>query len=261
VTYKMKITEYTGELWQGEQVHPDLLERLTGKDDLIEIAHGEPPYQVVIGVPHQAAVDDGQIAEEWLNPVTGKRGRASDEAAALFALASFTSLRDQNIPCKLVVAAHATDHDPNKDLDSPYCQRIFIDSARLLFECHGASKEQHNDLEVTAGSNSFANPVRFGRLLAEALEWRYRVAAQTRPGVTDAATFMDEGAEGEDTLNLPALKTDSLRQAATNQMHALHLEAKPDFRISKDKADNLTEDGRALGQVIAIAIMNYLDVV
>ena len=28
MNYKMRITEYSGELWQDEQVHPDLLERL-----------------------------------------------------------------------------------------------------------------------------------------------------------------------------------------------------------------------------------------
>lgn len=261
MSYKMQLVEYTGEVWHDEQLHPTLVDLLTNKDLLIEIAHGKPPYRVVIGVPHQAAVDVGQIAEEWWDPRRQRYGRDSDEAAALFALACFTSLRDQNAPCKLVIAAHATDHDPNKELGSPYCQRIFADSARLLFECHGAREDRSNDLELSAGSNSLSHPTLFGRLLAQALEWRYTVAAQDRPGVETATIFVDERTEEQDRLSLPALNTDSLRQAATRQMHALHLEAKPIFRISQDNPNTVTEDGEVLGQAIATAILGYLDVI
>jgi len=262
VTYRMQAIEYTGELWQREQPHPALVSLMTSKDLLIDIVRGEPPFQVVIGVPHQAAVDVAEIAEEWWDPKRQKHGRDSDEAAALFALAAFTSLHDQEVPCKLIIAAHATDHDPNKELDSPYCQRIFVHSSRLLFECHGANKDRPNDLEVTAGSNPLAHPALFGRLLAQALAWHYRVAAQTRPGIDAAVVFVDECKEEEQgKLKLPALNTDSLRQAATEQMHALHLEAKPVFRICEDKPNTLTDDGKVLGQAIATAIIGYLDVI
>ncbi len=261
MNYRMQIVEYSGELWQDEEPYPALLDLLTNKDVLIEVIHGEPPYQVVIGVPHQAAVDVSQIAEEWWDPSRKRYGRDSDEATALLALAAFTSLRDQSVPCKLVIAAHATDHDPNKELGSPYCQCVFSDPARLLFECHGAGKDHPNDVELSAGSNSLSRPAFFGRLLAQALAWRYRVAAQTQPGAKEAVVFLDERTEEQGNLRLPALNTDSLRQAGTKQMHALHLEAKPAFRISEEKPNALTEDGKALGWAVASAIMSYLNVI
>jgi hypothetical protein len=259
MTCKMQNLEYTGELWHEGDLHPALVNLITSRDLLIEIVSGDSPLQVTVGVPHQAAVGVTDIADEWWDPKRQKQGRESDEAAALFALAAFASLRDQGMPCELVIAAHATDHDPNKALDSPYCQRIFARSSRLLFECHGASKNRPNDLEVTAGSNPLAHPALFGRLLAQALAWRYNVAAQTRPGIHAATVFVDERKEEQGKLTLPALNTDSLRQAATKQMHALHLEAKPVFRICEDKPNTLTEDGKVLGQAIATAIIGYLD--
>lgn len=261
MSYRMQPVECTGELWQFGEPRPGLADLLNSKDLLIEIANREPPYQVMIGVPHQAAIGVAQIAEKWWDPRQGQYGRVSDEAAALFALAAFTSLRDQDVPCRLVIAAHATDHDPNKELDSPYCQRIFAHSARLLFECHGASKNRPNALEVTAGSNPLAHPALFGRLLAQALAWRYRVAAQTRPLVEEATVFVNERTEEVGKLILPALNTTSLRHAATYQIHALHLEAKPCFRISEGKPNALTEDGKALGQAIASTITGYLSII
>jgi hypothetical protein len=261
VSYRMQPVECTGELWQFGEPRSGLADLLNSKDLLIEIANGKPPYQVMIGVPHQAAIGVAQIAEKWWDPRQGQYGRASDEAAALFALAAFTSLRDQDVPCRLVIAAHATDHDPNKELDSPYCRHVFAHPARLLFECHGAGENNPSDLEVTAGSNSLTHPALFGRLLAQALAWRYQIAAQTRPGIDAAVVFVDERKEEQGKLKLPALNTDSLRQAATEQMHALHLEAKPVFRICEDKPNTLTEAGKVLGQAIATAIIGYLDVI
>ncbi len=253
MNYRMQLHRYTGELWDGPGTHPDLAELLSSDDLLIEITHGELPYKVVIGVPHQAAVGVARIAEKTEND------RTSDEAAAMFALAAFTSLRERGVSCKLLIAAHATDHDPNKKLDSPYFQNVIAHPARLLFECHGAKKGRSNDLELTAGKNRLTRPEQFGRFLAKALRWRFKVAAQRQPGEKGATVILGHDKEEESFLELPGLKTGSLTEAATNGLHALHLEATPRFRKFGDESNVLTEDGKLLGQAIAMAVIEYLD--
>lgn len=253
MSHKMQRHRYTGELWAGTGTHPDLAGLLNSNNVLIEITHGESPYRVVIGVPHQAAVGVIKIAEE-----VGK-GRDSDEAAAMFALAAFASLRERELSCKLLVAAHATDHDPNKKLDSPYFENVITHPARLLFECHGAGEGRSNELELTAGRNGLTRPEEFGRLLAKALRWRVNVATQKHPGERGATVILGQDEEEEGRLELAALDTDSLREVARKGMHALHLEAKPRFRFSGGESNILTEDGKQLGQAIAGAVIEYLD--
>ena len=122
----IKISHYFEDIWQLREVQPSLLEALVSKDCLIEIVNGQPPYVVVIGVPHQAAVGVSRIADDWVND-SGTKGRDSDEGAAFYSLVAFTSLRDRGVQCKLVIAAHDTQHDSNKDASSPYWKASFSD--------------------------------------------------------------------------------------------------------------------------------------
>jgi len=258
MSYKMQPVEYSGRLWWLKEPYPTLRDFLISKDRLIEIVYGEPPYHVIIGVPHQAAVGVEQIAEnQTVND--RKKSRHSDENAALLALVAFTNLREHNIPCKLVVAAHATDHDPNKTKGSPYWNSIFAADTRLLFECHGAGPERVHALEVAAGQNQVADPLRFGRSLAQALGYQYPLAAQVKPGAKQAIVFGPGGTESNAKLQLAALSTDSLTEAGKRRIPALHLEAKPSFRKPDDNTNTLTEDGLRLGWAIAEAIMAYLE--
>jgi hypothetical protein len=251
--YGMKLRRYTGELWNLPRTHPDLEKLLSRIDLLIEITHGALPYEVVIGVPHHAAVGVAKIAEKT------EKSRVSDEGAAMFALAAFTSLRERGVSCKLLIAAHATDHDPNKNRDSPYFQNVIAHPARLLFECHGAKNGRSNDLELTAGKNGLTRPDQFARYLAKALRWRFEVVAQKHPGAKGATVILGHDREEESSLELPGLKTNSLEDAAANGMQALHLEAKPTFRTFGGKYHVLTKDGNLLGRAVATATTQYLD--
>ena len=161
------VTPYQGEIWDGLAVYPDLWRLLQQKDQFIEITSGPGPYPVVLGVPHHAGPGVGHIAEDWVNPKTGRPGRPADEATGLKGLAVFTALQERKIPCKLVIAAHATDHDPNKTPGSPYWQSIFDGSASgYLIELHGAASHRRHALELSAGNNLLANPLIFGKVLA-----------------------------------------------------------------------------------------------
>lgn len=253
----MDLIEYIGPLWSDRRPTPDLALHLDARDRLVEIACGTAPARVVLGVPHHAAMGVDRIAER--HP-TG--GRVADENAVLYALAALEALHALGIPCRVVVAAHATDHDPNKDAASPYCRRVLAGEAtELLVECHGAGHRAPHDLELSAGRNAHARPLPFGRLLARALGGSTPLATQRAPGdrggvLLDAAG--DDGAACE--LRFPALRTRSLRAASERGLAALHLEAKPRYRSLGDGSGRLTADGARLGRSLAEAVERYLGV-
>lgn len=250
----MQTTLFTEKIWEAnnQRIYSA---RMTGmlhaKNTLVILKNGRPPYQVVLGVPHQARIGEAVIAEEWTNP-RGGRGRDSDENAASFALIAFSRLCDLDIPCKLVIAAHASDHDPNKDINSPYCREVFSEEMNLLFECHGAGARRFQELELSGGTNALGNPLNFGRALAEKLNYQYSLSAQTNAG-TFSAKSIHRQEEADTNLALPALATSSLSHAQQHGTPALHLEAKPRFRISTD-THSVTEDGFTLGNAIADVI-------
>jgi hypothetical protein len=254
-TNHMEIKIYAGQIWEQRSLRvysPELLGLLESKDTLVILKNGEPPFHVVIGVPHQAAVGVTTIAENWTNP-RGRKGRDSDENAASFALAVFSELSDQKIPCKLVIAAHSTDHDPNKDVNSPYCKEVLSEKTYLLLECHGAGDKRKQDIEISAGNNSLGNALDFGRQLATKLNYQYPLSAQVEAG-SNKAKSISKDMEIDTTLVLPALETTSLIEAGKREIAALHLEAKPRFRISKND-DSISADGLILGNAIAEIIL------
>lgn len=245
------------EVWSdfdAGEIAPALLDELVQQDRLIRITNGQPPFEVILGVPHHAANGVSRIAEHSAQP------RNSDENAAMYALAAFTHLQRHHISCKIVIAAHATDHDPNKEPWSPYCQQVFSEPARMLVECHGSSQNHRNDIEVSAGSNKLANPKAFGELLAVALDRRYRIAVQEIPGKSSALIF-GAGAEvpRSGQLRLPALETYSLRRAAELKVQAIHIEAKPRFRKSGYGSNRATQEGLELGLALGRTIAEYLE--
>ncbi len=254
---RAKAIRFFDALWTLKEPDPTLLEALIDKDTLIEISIGEPPYAVVFGVPHHAPIGVEKIAENWWDERHNRFGRDSDEGAALYALAAFTELRDRFVPCKLIIFAHSTDHDPNKDLNSPYYVNIFAHATRLLFECHGAGDRRRYDLELSAGQNGLARPLEFGRILANHLDYHYVLATQVEYSQDEAIIFDSNGGESKGKLQLPALETESLVEANRRGIPALHLEAKPDFRKPSDSSNTLTSDGLALGRAIAKSIMQY----
>ena len=227
---RMKPTTYNGDIWQGPTVHPDLWNHLQQKDCLIELTSGEAPYPLVLGIPHHAGPGVNRIAEDWVNLRTGRAGRAADETTGLFGLAVFSVLRDKNVACKLVIAAHPTDHDPNKTPGSPYWQSIFnAPLPKLLLELHGAAFHRDHDLELSAGRNEAADPLKFGRVLASFLDEDVLLAAQSKPGTFQALTYKNQQA-GSGRLQNPALETLSLSEAGQKGFPALHLEMKTLFR-------------------------------
>jgi hypothetical protein len=249
-------TDY-GRLWQiPERVpHPALEKLLIDIDHLIVLRHGQPPFRVVFGVPHQTAVGVWRICERRLDQHGNVKTRKGDDNAASFALVAFSKLREQNIPCKLVVMAHPTTQDPNKVLDSPYCQEIFKEEMDLLFECHACSSRRHLDLELSAGKNNLTQTIRIGRALALALGYRYKFGLQTVAGESDALIIQGDDREVEGRLQLPATKTASLTEAGKRGIPALHLEAKPFFRVPKDLTNTVTVHGLILGRAMAETIV------
>ena len=207
----------------------------------------------MIGVPHQAAVGETKIAENWTNPNGGK-GRDSDENAVSIALAVFSKLCDQKIPYKLVIAAHATDHDPNKNMNSSYCKEVFSEKTPLLFECHGAGEKRKQEIEISAGANSLGKALDFGRQLAKKLNYQYSLSTQIEAGSNRAKSISIEK-EIDTTLVLPALETISLLQAEKKGIAALHFEAKPRFRITENNY-SISTDGLILGNAIAEVILS-----
>lgn len=246
----MKAITYEAKIWalRHEQYEPTLLQLLTSKDHLVILKHGKPPYQVVLGVPHQAKIGEGHICEDGSGP---EKNRASDENAASYALVAFSLLKEHDIPCKLVVAAHPTAKDPNKHADSPYCQELFREPGQLVLECHGAKPSRQNDIEIAVGSNKLTDPVELGRFLSLTLQRHYVIGIQKEPGKSAALIISTGGLEEGGKLELPATETKSLTEAGKHHMQALHIEAKPAFRIPQDKTNTVPPDGFILGKALA----------
>lgn len=250
---------YDTQLWQvWERVpHPDLERLLTAKDQLITLSHNYSPYKVVIGVPHQAAVGVRRICERRLDKNGKVKPRKADDNVASFALVVFSRLKAYDISCKLVIMAHPTTHDPNKIVDSSYCQEIFREKTDLLFECHASGSRRHFDLELSAGSNRLGQPVPFGQYLGSTLEYRYSLGMQTKARKSNALILQPDGTAIEGKLQLPAIKTTSLTEAGRRGIPALHLEAKPRFRVSKGLTNSVSPDGLILGRAIAETIIHF----
>ena len=212
----------------------------------------------MIGVPHQAAAGVRRICEQRLDKNGKLKPRKADDNVVSFALVVFSRLKAQNIPCKLVVMAHPTTHDPNKIVDSPYCQEIFREESALLFECHASGSRRHFDLELSAGSNRLGQPVPFGQHLGSVFDYRYSLGMQTKAGRSSALILQTDGTAIEGKLQLPATKTISLTEAGKRGIPALHLEAKPRFRVPKGLINSVSPDGLILGRAIADTIIHLL---
>lgn len=256
--FNVEIQQYncTLPLWEIEEQtpHERLAALLRAKDVLIVLKHGRPPYRVVLGVPHQAPIGVTRICEHRLDANGNPKPRKADDNVVSFALVAFSQLRRCNIPCKLVVMAQAATHDPNKILNSPYCCEIFSEETALLFECHAAGGRRHLDLELSAGSNPLGRPIVFGRQLAIRLEYRYSLGLQTIAKQTTALIIQPDGSTGAGRLQLPAIKTTSLTEAGRRGIPALHLEAKPRFRVPKNFTDAVSPDGLILGRAVACTL-------
>ncbi len=252
----MDMAKYEGPFWTVKQkgYHDDLLKLLTAKDTLVVLKHGKPPYRVVLGVPHQAAVGEGRICENT-------KPRDSDENAASYALVAFSLLKEHEIPCKIVVAAHSTQEDPNKDLKSEYCQELFGESTELIWECHGLNIKRKLDLELSAGPNDSTDTLKYGKRIASPLKGITDIGIQKQAGLSDALIINKDGSENPNGfLERPGIDTDSLEEARKRKIPSLHLEAKPRFRIPDNKKDEVSPDGCLLGYAIAQAIMqDWLD--
>jgi hypothetical protein len=268
----METTTYRGELWQGKAVAPELWERLLKKDLLIEIAAGDSPYQVILGAPHHAAPGVDRIAENWSAPGKIRRGRAADETTGLTGLAVLQALSDAGIAARLVIAAHATDHDPNKSPESAYWESIFAkdtlaqitsgSSAPLLFELHGAGKKRMYDLELSAGRNQESEALSFGMELAKAIPDSWQMAVQTRAGSKEGQLFhVDHKEPLAINLENPALETGSLTHAGKLGIPALHLEMKAFLRQPDENfpgSPRPTREAWVLARAIALTIKKLI---
>lgn len=247
---KKKRITYKGEIWakKNKEFNPELFKLLASKDCLVVLSHGKPPYKVILGVPHQAAIGEKYICES-------KAQRKSDENVASYALVTFTTLKEHKVPCKLVIMAHSTMSDPNKDTVSPYFQEISKDPSEVLIECHGAGISRKLDLELSAGKNKLSDIIGFGKLLGSALQRKWTLGVQKQAGANNALIFQQDGKISDGQLENPATKTISLIKAEEKKIHAFHLEAKPQFRKACDGKNKVTDDGFALGCALAQAII------
>jgi hypothetical protein len=249
----LQLALYSGPLLDGDRPHGRLAPLLARRDVLIELGP-RAPEAIVLGVPHHAAAGVDRIAER-----SPSGGRVADENAVLYALACLARLRELGVASAAVVAAHASDHDPNKRRETPYCRRVLgAPRARLLVECHAAGARAPHDLEVSAGRNRRARPLEFGGLLARSLGPGFHVAAQTTPGARAALIVDARPYSTPSVLRFPALRTTSLHAAGEQGIAALHVEAKPRFRSRGDGGPGLTRAGRRLGESLADAIARYV---
>jgi len=249
--------EYADDVWSLQVPHAALADFLAARDCLIVLQRGEAPPRVVLGVPHQAAVGEDCICEKRPGDDGRLRPRDSDENAASYALVAYSKLMASGVPCKLVIMAHPSRHDPNKRLDSPYSREVFACEPSLVLECHGAGAHRRLSLELSAGQNTLSDTVRFGRALAVGLGHRYSLGIQRQAGTRHALILAVGGGEEYGQLQRGALKTPVLREAGRRGIHALHLEAKPAFRKPADGTNTVTPDGLLLGRAIAQAIIQY----
>lgn len=183
-------------------------------------------------------------------------GLVGSECEFSYAIVAYNALKENEIPAKLVIMAHATGKDPNKDKESPYFYEIFSEPAEILFECHGAGNNRPLDIEISAGLNKLSKTIDFGRLLSDILGNRYSIGVQKEPGKRDALIVNKDGSESDGILQMPANKTESLMVAEKMGIAALHLEAKPQFRIPEE-GRSISVDGFKLGLAIAKAIAEY----
>lgn len=245
----MRPIAYPGALWEGAWLHPQVVELLQQRDCLLEFTTGAPPYAVTIGVPHHGWRGAERIAMDWTNPRSGEAGRAADEMTGINGLALLSAFQGGGLPARLVIAAHASDHDPNKTEDSPYWRCIFqAPLPRLLLELHGIAPNRRHSLELSAGRNLLAQPLEAGRRLAGLLPAGVKVAAQSRPGFDDARVFQNNQSQAA-RLQAPALNTPTLAQAGTLGVAALHLEMKPEFRDPVFGADGAVQPGALAWQL------------
>ncbi|MDM8531631.1 hypothetical protein QUF63_10705 [Anaerolineales bacterium HSG25] len=252
----IQYTTYDGPLWLRPErsFYPALEQLVTDKDHLLVLSYGQPPYTVSLGVPHQTGTGDWRICENRRDAHGQIKDRPGDDNTVSFVLVAFDRLRQANISSKVVIMAHPTTHDPNKDITSPYCQEIFRQPSALLFECHACSKYRRLDLELSAGRNYLTPTVCFGREIAKRLQYRYKLGAQNGANKKEAIIFEAEGKRNAGILQLPARKTASLIEAERHGMPALHLEAKPFFRQIPGELNTVSPAGHALGRAIAGAI-------
>ena len=250
MSHSMELSTYDGKIWASKEqkVHPALLRLLSSKDQLIVLGCGKPAYDVVIGVPHHAPAGVKTICENR---------RPADENAASYALVAYSALQERGVACKLVIAAHPLGSDPNKDRGSAYCEAVFKEATGLLLECHGMAVTRDRDLELSAGSNTYADTRHFGELLFSALQQRYALAVQQRPGSREAVIYKPQGDPAKGSLEMPATKTASLKMADEKKIPALHLEAKPRFRKHRGGKSGITDDGAILGRALAAAIVDW----
>ena len=230
-----------------------LLHADSQKDLLIVLSHGKAPYKVVLGVPHQAAVGERIICDQ---DKERKKPKASDENAASYALVAFSLLKQHDIPCKTVIAAHSTQEDPNKNLKSHYCHELFSEPSELIWECHGLGPNRELDLELSAGSNYLTDTLKYGHRLASALRNVGDIGIQKKAGQPHALIIRKDGTENSNgVLERAGIDTVSLEEARRRNIISLHLEAKPRFRISDNQKDDVTHNGYLLGRAMAEAII------
>ena len=249
--YRLRHYLYTGPLWQDGLPAPALWELLCARDLLLEVRIGAPPYAVTLGVPHHAPTGVDRISFEG--------GRVSDENAGILGLAALSALTEDTglaakgaapFAARLLVVCSVSDHDPNKESDSPYWLHAFHSApSRLFLELHGSADHRRHDLELSAGRNLHADPLRLGRLLAPYLDG-CSLAAQQAPGSSTALLFQ-AGREAPARLQNPALKTNILTHAP---LPAFHLETRPPFR----QAPSPSPQARLLARALALAIPAYL---
>ena len=245
------VNNYEIEILHKGDIAKKLADAIDRQDELIVLKNGEAPYKVVIGIPHQAKSGVRKICSI-------PKSRASDENAASYPIVAFNSLKEKAVSCKLVIMAHATGKDPNKYDDTPYFQEIFSEKSELLFECHGASKERQNDIELSAGSNKLSNTVEFGEYFVNRLRDKYKIGIQIKTATKEAFIFEKNGTKKKEELERAGNNTKSLIVAEKeNGIPALHLEAKPKFRKPVE-GKTISDDGSVLGEAIAQSLFEYM---
>jgi hypothetical protein len=262
VKYQMKTIVYSSGIWEGStnQPKPELLNLFEQKDTLIELVVGKQPYQVVVGVPHQAKGGVDKIGEDWKNE-KGEYGRPSDENVGIVALVVWEVFKQDGISARFVIAAHATDHDPNKTPGCPYWESVFATPLPALYiELHGAKNNKdyeqngnRHDIELSSGMNQVADPLKFGRLMAYERDG-YNLGVQKKPGSNEAFKMNGEHEEAS-VLDRPALKTLSLTHAGELNLPAFHLELKPMFR----QYPNILANTWRMARMLSAAIQGYND--
>ena len=203
------MAEHKGQIWKAKhrEYHDDLLKLLLSEDALVVLKNGKAPYKVVLGVPHQARVGDKHICENT-------KLRDSDENAVSYALVAFSLLKEHDIPCKIVIAAHSTQEDPNKDIKSDYCQEVFKEPTELIWECHGLGDKRKLDLELSASPNDHTDTLKYGRRLVSSLRGISGIGIQKQAGTSDALIIDEDGSENPaGSLERPGTGTESLEEA------------------------------------------------